>query len=265
VSKRTAISLGDAFGLWTVNGVRIGKRVSCKCACGTERNVLVPSLLSGHSRSCGCAPKSPPTYTATSPLPYNPRAPYWRHGHTNVSTDGDRRRASSEYRCWRAMVARCCNEKHDAYSRYGGAGITIHGPWREDFAEFLRDMGPRPTPQHSLDRYPNQSGNYEPGNVRWATRGEQARNRSANTLLTHNGETMCIADWEAKTGISRYTISSRLNVSKWSVDRALTQVPAQKPRRKPAPECPPSGLALAQDPSTPVVGARETNADPHGQ
>lgn len=84
---------------------------------------------------------------------------------------------SAEYRSWGAMKSRCLNPNSHAYSRYGGRGITVCDRWRDDFAAFLSDMGRRPSPQHTLDRFPDQSGNYEPGNCRWATAKEQIANQ----------------------------------------------------------------------------------------
>lgn len=74
------------------------------------------------------------------------------------------------------MIKRCQNPNHHAYARYGGRGIQVCAEWRKDFAAFLRDVGHRPSPDLSLDRI-NNDGNYEPGNVRWATRQQQANNR----------------------------------------------------------------------------------------
>lgn len=82
-----------------------------------------------------------------------------------------------EYKAWASMKARCSNSKRHNYHRYGGRGICVCERWLK-FENFLADMGPRPSPSHSLDRYPNNDGNYEPGNCRWATRVEQAGNRS---------------------------------------------------------------------------------------
>ena len=87
-----------------------------------------------------------------------------------------KRKRSSEYMAWHAMKQRCLNPKHAAYSRYGGRGIRVCDEWRDNFQQFLVDVGPRPDPSLSLDRIDND-GDYRPGNVRWATRSQQARNR----------------------------------------------------------------------------------------
>jgi hypothetical protein len=87
------------------------------------------------------------------------------------------RRISPEYTSWQAMKARCSNPNLSAFKYYGGRGISVCARWRDSFEEFLADMGRRPSMAHTLDRFPNNNGNYEPGNVRWATKSEQLKNR----------------------------------------------------------------------------------------
>lgn len=82
-----------------------------------------------------------------------------------------------EYRTWAAMRQRCLNPRSSRYPTYGGRGITICERW-SNFTAFLADMGPRPSPDHSLDRIDNDKG-YEPSNCRWATRSQQQRNKGA--------------------------------------------------------------------------------------
>ncbi|WVQ00651.1 hypothetical protein [Synechococcus phage MC09] len=85
-----------------------------------------------------------------------------------------RRSKTREYNSWAQMRSRCNNPNNPAYSNYGGRGVSVCEEW-ESFSQFLLDMGARPV-NTSLDRIDN-SGNYEPGNCRWASKTEQQRNR----------------------------------------------------------------------------------------
>jgi hypothetical protein len=85
-------------------------------------------------------------------------------------------KATPEYRSWKAMIQRCCNLANPKFEKYGGRGILVCERWRV-FENFFADMGPRPEGK-TLDRYPNNDGNYEPGNCRWATIKEQQANRN---------------------------------------------------------------------------------------
>lgn len=133
-----------------------------------------------------------------------------------------------EYRVWTGVIKRCENPRMESYPRYGGRGIRVCPAWRVSFIAFLRDMGPRPSPKHSLDRI-NNDGNYEPGNCRWATPEEQMRNTSDNRLLTWRGETHTVTEWAEITGLPRVTISQRFHRG-WSVERCLTIPRGAAPR-----------------------------------
>jgi hypothetical protein len=150
--------IGERFGRWTVitNQFR-DRRVLSRCDCGVERLVLTSNLCRGLSTSCGCFRREKTTERNT------------RHGHAC------RGKLTHAYRSWRYMRQRCFNPRSRDYPEYGGRGIGVCPEWRTDFTAFYRDMGD-PPPGKSLDRI-NNDGDYEPGNCRWATAGEQARNR----------------------------------------------------------------------------------------
>lgn len=116
------------------------------------------------------------------------------------------------------MIQRCRDLHCAAWPRYGGRGIKVCDRWLR-FAEFLADMGQRP-PGTSLDRYPDNDGNYEPSNCRWATRKQQANNKRNNHRLTFRGETLSIAEWARNLGIPEGTIRNRLRYG-WPPERVL--------------------------------------------
>ena len=125
------------------------------------------------------------------------------------------------------MLDRCYTPTCANYHNYGGRGITVCDRWREGgFKVFISDMGPRPTPQHSIDRVDNNKG-YSPENCRWATKKEQARNMRTNRLLTHNGVTATVAEWAEKLGVTITCITDRLDKLGMTVEEAVTT-----PKRK---------------------------------
>jgi len=128
---------------------------------------------------------------------------------------------SAEKRAWKGMMSRCYNPNNAEYLRYGGANPPIIVEF-DSFEQFLAEIGPRPGPEYSLDRYPNNAGNYAPGNVRWATASQQSRNLKSNTYITFNGITKLLVEWAEETGIPACTIKMRLKHG-WSVDRVLTE------------------------------------------
>lgn len=117
------------------------------------------------------------------------------------------------------MKLRCSNPNTKGYSRYGGRGIQVCDRWRDSFSAFLADMGPRPSPRHSVERR-NNDGNYEPDNCYWATDAEQTRNTRQNRNYTYNGRTMCLTDWARESGRPRSTLMQRLERG-WTLEQAM--------------------------------------------
>lgn len=120
--------------------------------------------------------------------------------------------------CWNGMNARCHNPKDKDYQDYGGRGIVVCERWR-DYDNFVADMGPRPSRNHSIDRIASD-GNYEPSNCRWATKLVQQRNKRNNVLLTARGETKPRAEWAELSGINISTLVNRLRRG-WSHEEAI--------------------------------------------
>ena len=150
-------------------------RVLCLCDCGILKDYAYANLYTGTSKSCGCLREER----------------YKHHGLSTVNGE-----CSSEYGTWRAIKTRCFNSNSPSYKHYGGRGITMCDRWRNDYAAFHADMGPRPSPNLSIDRI-NNDGNYEPGNCRWATQKQQIANRRKPDpeILSRRGKHAIAARW----------------------------------------------------------------------
>lgn len=122
---------------------------------------------------------------------------------------------------WQSMKNRCYNKNYSDYYNWGGRGIKVCTRWLK-FEHFLEDMGERPDGT-SLDRINNALG-YEPGNCRWATPKEQARNSRANKIIVFNGEALCIAGWADKLVLNYNTLWNRIN-KKTPLEKALAPTP----------------------------------------
>lgn len=154
----------------------------CLCECGKLVVVKGGNLNSGNTKSCGC---------------------YSDESKVNRIKHGNNRKGNitSEYRSWASMKSRCTNENVIGYQEYGGRGIKVCDRWLNSFENFLDDMGKKPTPTHSLDRYPNnEDGNYEPSNCRWGTDEQQSKNRRSNKWYERNGVRMVQKDWAKSLG-----------------------------------------------------------------
>lgn len=198
---------GRRYGRWTVVRPALsrgrGRRWLCRCDCGAENDVAQRSLVGGKSESCGCL--SSERHSALLK-----RANH-RHG----------LRGTPEYKIWKDIVKRCHNERHHSYRNYGGRGITICQQWRTDPKAFCDYVGKRPDSTLTIDRIDN-NGNYEPGNVRWATRKTQRRNSRAIRLITIGDTTRPLFVWLEQTGMRRSRYKARRRAG-WTEEAALTR------------------------------------------
>lgn len=175
---------GKVFGRLTVlSRGRYGARRSiywvCKCECGVIKEISGISLREGRSKSCNCL-KIENSKTAL--------------GQSNKTT---------EYATWNGMNGRCHNKNNKDYPNYGGRGIKVCDRWRGEngFANFFMDMGKKPTRSHTLDRWPNNDGDYDPENCQWRTHVQQNRNTRSNVWFEFNGVKKVAMEWTNIFGI----------------------------------------------------------------
>lgn len=170
------------------------RRWVCQCDCGSPEKVILQDLLrNGATQSCGCLHAEVIRAAIT-------------HGHTR------RNKHSAEHMAWRNMLNRCYREKTHNFQNYGGRGIVVCDRWRGrgGFERFLADVGHRPSPRHTIDRYPDTNGNYEPGNVRWATLRQQAQNKRDTFMVEANGKSIPLIALTRTLGVSYWRAYSRL-------------------------------------------------------
>jgi hypothetical protein len=192
---------GQRFGRLVVvarsgsNG-RGGAMWLCRCDCGQEKVVSSKCIRTGETSSCGCLQKDA---NVTHRMSYHPA-----------------------YRSWAGMCQRCTNPKTPYWHIYGGRGITVCERWMHSFEAFWED-NPGWHPGLSLDRIDND-GNYEPGNVRWATDQQQGRNRSVNVMVeTPLWGSISITEAAERAGLGVHVIRHRLKKN-WPADRLFEPV-----------------------------------------
>lgn len=129
---------------------------------------------------------------------------------------------------WSHMIDRCYNQNHNNYHRYGGRGITVCKEWRNNFLQFLSDMGEPPTSKHSIERI-NNNENYCKNNCRWATQAEQSQNQERSHKITYHDKTQSLKAWIDELGLNEELVRSRIKRG-WPVAKAFT-LPSQERKK----------------------------------
>lgn len=169
----------------------------CQCDCGGTKTTTRDALVSGEAQSCGCLHKE------------GLRARTTTHGKTKTP----------EYAVWQGMIARCYRPNCIGYRLYGARGIAVCDAWRHSFEAFYRDMGPRPSKRHQIERMDND-GPYSPENCTWVTHIKQVYNRRVTIWITIGDETLLVPQWAERMGISAERIRLRLRRG-WSPAAAV--------------------------------------------
>lgn len=185
------------------NGFRRATSV-CECLlCGSIKTYRNTRVRSGDIKSCGC--------TIIKML----QTQNIKHGHSvGIYVD--------EYGILKHAIKRCENEKDPGYHKYGGRGIKVSDRYKGDngVINLIADIGPRPSKEHSLDRWPDNDGNYEVGNLRWATDTQQSNNRRNTIYLEICGVVRSCGEWSEISGTPTYTIRGR-KILGWSDNDAV--------------------------------------------
>lgn len=178
--------------------------VSAKCECGSVHNYIAAKLRTNYTRSCGCLQAELTSKRATK---HGQKSP--KHG----------KRGTIVYARWRSMFDRVRSDP-----RYKHVKISDRWKGEDGFINFCKDMGDMPTPKHTVDRYPIIKGNYEPGNVRWATQREQMQNVEKNVNAMFCGELLCLSEIARRANVDHRSLNRLYQKKKMSIDDAIAHI-----------------------------------------
>lgn len=186
--------IGQRFGRLIVvsyHGANLHKQTmwNCLCDCGKTKIICNNNIISGNTRSCGC----------------------WETESRGKAQKTHGESEGREYNIWHHIKYRCLNPNSKNYKDYGGRGIKVCDRWLNSFENFLEDMGKMPTPKHTIDRFPNNDGDYEPANCRWGTKTQQNRNRRSSHWVEYNGKRKVLQEWAIELQVSHKAIQYQIN------------------------------------------------------
>jgi hypothetical protein len=177
----------------------------CRCDCGVEKVIKGADVKRGVVKSCGCYNREMTRL----------RKPGLKHGYAHKER---------LYEVWKNMKRRCYAPNNERFQFYGGKGVIVCDEWKEDYAAFRKWAHKNGYAQGlTIDRIDND-GNYEPSNCRWATAKVQENNMSRNHILTYRGESLTIAEWADRLGVTYSTINHRVQRG-WDMERLINQPP----------------------------------------
>lgn len=193
------IEVGAKLGAWKILRDLDTQTVLCLCtACGSKvQKIRKSDLKRGKSLMCVSCSRT-----------------------AKQGTTRDKK-TSEVYNTWQSMIQRCHNPSNKDYKNYGARGIEVCKAWRDSFEAFYMQMGPKPTPDHTIERI-DYEGDYEPSNCTWIPRAEQPLNTRSNVRLTIDGETKLVTEWarDERCPVDHFAIYKRLKRG-WSAEDAV--------------------------------------------
>jgi len=201
--------IGEVYGRWTIlsKGDQGPRHYNARCSCGTEKQINLYAAKEGRTTSCGCYRKEfLSERSRVHPFASEPHLQHTAH--------------NPLYAIWLGIKTRCFNQNHPTFKRYGMRGITLHPAWKISFRQFATHIGPRPSPDHSIERIDN-NGDYAPGNVCWATRVEQMANTRINPEVSYQGRAIRLRDLADSLKLDRSILRFQYLTKNLSLEAAI--------------------------------------------
>lgn len=208
---KNTVAIGQKIKSWTVIEERRGsssnhykRQFLVVCDCGAESLMTSDRLFSSRYQKCRKC--------------------------SNAEKGTHRMSKTDEYRIWYNMIQRCYNKDHTLYELYGGRGVSVCDRWNPanggSFANFYKDLGPRPSKDHQLDKEAVLAGNkiYAPGLALWATRKENCRRRSNSIFVAFNGKRISISALAEQHGVEYYKLYQKIKNMNLTPEDAIKQI-----------------------------------------